>query len=131
MASVWAPILNELVAKLKAELKVPLMADVATFTQGVKAVEELGFELVSTTLSGYTKETFNNGHADFQLVEQLFRRFAVPIICQGRLRNPEDVTRAFNCGAYTVLVGAAITGIDWLVRKYVAATPQGWANWQQ
>ena len=83
MASVWAPILNELVAKLKAELKVPLMADVATFTQGVKAVEELGFELVSTTLSGYTKETFNNGHADFQLVEQLFRRFAVPIFARG------------------------------------------------
>ena len=123
--------LKQLVAKLKAELNIPLMADVATFTQGVIAVEELGFELVSTTLSGYTKETLHNGHADFQLVEQLAGRLAVPVICEGRLRSPEDVTRAFNCGAYTVVVGAAITGIDWLVRKYVAATPQGWVKCQQ
>ncbi|MDQ3181492.1 MAG: hypothetical protein M3Q33_13355, partial [Acidobacteriota bacterium] len=44
-------------------------------------------------------------------------------ICEGRLRSIDDVRRAFDCGAFAVVVGGAITGIDRLVSDFVQATP--------
>lgn len=43
--------------RIGSEIDLPVMADVATFDEGVHAAEDLGFEFVSTTLSGYTNET--------------------------------------------------------------------------
>jgi putative N-acetylmannosamine-6-phosphate epimerase len=40
------------------------------------------------------------------------------------LRKPENVSQAFECGAFAVVVGNAITGTDWLVREFVEATPK-------
>ena len=117
--------LEQIVKQAREQLRIPLMADVATFTQGVRAVEELGAEMVSTTLSGYTRETAGNNGADFQLVEKLASRLSVPVIAEGRLRSPQDVARAFDCGAFAVVVGAAITGLDWLTRQYAQAAPRG------
>ena len=115
--------LADLVARIQTSLKKPVMADVAESEEGLRAAEELGVELVSTTLSGYTKETRHLAKPDFELVETLARRLRVPIICEGRLRSAEDVKRAFDCGAFAVVVGGAITGIDQLVGHFVAATP--------
>lgn len=111
------------VSEIRAQLRQPLMADVAQFDEGVRAAESLGFDIVSTTLSGYTKETRHLSKPDFELVENLAKRLTVPIICEGRLRSPDDVRRAFDCGAFAVVVGGAITGIDGLVREFVTATP--------
>lgn len=115
---------KNLAERIHSGLKKPVMASVATFGQGMKAVEECGADLVATTLAGYTVETANQKEADFALVELLAQRLEVPIICEGRLRSPEDVRRAFNAGAFAVIIGSAITGIDWLVRRYAAATPR-------
>lgn len=116
--------LNAIVTRIKRDLGKLIMADVATLAEGIAAVEESGVEFVGTTLSGYTAETqAQNGAPDFLLVEKLARRVSVPVICEGRLRSPADVRRAFDCGAYAVVVGAALTGLDWLVQEYVAATP--------
>jgi N-acylglucosamine-6-phosphate 2-epimerase len=87
------------------------------------AVEEAGADMVSTTLSGYTQETLGAEEPDIQLVGQLANRLNVPVICEGRLRSPDDARRAFENGAFAIVVGTAITGVDWLVRLYAAATP--------
>jgi N-acylglucosamine-6-phosphate 2-epimerase len=99
------------------------MADVSTLEEGLNAVEILGVDLVGTTLSGYTEATRHLIKPDFELVEKLAENIAVPIICEGRLRSADDVRRAFDCGAFAVVVGGAITGIDALVEQFVAATP--------
>lgn len=116
--------LIEIVSRIKAELNLPVMADVSTLDEGTSAVEAGGVDFVGTTLSGYTNAT---GHLiakpDFELVEKLAAKLAVPVICEGRLRSPEDVRRAFDCGAFAVVVGGAITGIDRLVSDFVHATP--------
>jgi N-acylglucosamine-6-phosphate 2-epimerase len=117
-----------IIARVKSELGLPAMADVATYAEGVAAAEEAGADFVSTTLAGYTAETVGREGPDFELVERLAARLRVPIVCEGRLRSPEDVRRAFDCGAFAVVVGAAITGVDWLVRQYLAATPQAHAR---
>ena len=114
--------LFEIVGRIKRELRRPVMADVATYEEGVRAAEEAGADFVGTTLSGYTAETAGSDAPDFPLVEQLAARLNVPVICEGRLRNAGDVRRAFDCGAFAVVIGGAITGVDWLVRHYVAAT---------
>ncbi|HEX8288921.1 MAG TPA: N-acetylmannosamine-6-phosphate 2-epimerase [Pyrinomonadaceae bacterium] len=113
----------EIVQRIKTELKVPVMADVSTFDEGLNAVETAGVDCVSTTLSGYTDDTKHIVEPDFDLVENLAKKLDVPVICEGRLRRVEDVQRAFDCGAFAVVIGGAITGIDQLVRQFVSATP--------
>jgi N-acylglucosamine-6-phosphate 2-epimerase len=104
------------------------MADVATFEEGLYAAETLGVDVISTTLSGYTAETKHLINPDFKLVERLAEKSTLPIVCEGRLRSTDDVRRAFDCGAFAVVVGGAITGIDLLVQKFVGATPRDSAN---
>lgn len=115
--------LEDLVKRIREELKKPVTADVATFEEGINAAEALGFDAVFTTLSGYTNDTKHIVEPDFALVEKLSARVSLPVICEGRLSSTADVERAFNCGAYAVVVGNAITGIEQLVQKLVSATP--------
>lgn len=116
--------IEDIVEKIKNNLNKPCAADVATFAEGMRAAE-LGFDAVITTLSGYTEETKNIIEPDFELVEKLSKNLKIPIICEGRLSSPEHIRRAFECGAFAVVVGSAITGIDGLVRKFAAALPNG------
>jgi N-acylglucosamine-6-phosphate 2-epimerase len=115
--------LTEIVSRIKNELKLPVMADISTFEEGLNAVETLEVDFVGTTLSGYTAATKHLIKPDFELVEKLAEKLAVPVICEGRLRSVDDVRRAFDCGAFAVVVGGAITGIDQLVEQFVSATP--------
>ncbi len=108
--------LTELVERIHTELNLPVMADVATFEEGVHA-EKIGCNFVGTTLSGYTQETKHIVEPDFNLVKKLATLF-IPTVCEGRLRNPKDVKTAFECGAFTVVVGNAITGIDSLTKQF-------------
>ena len=110
----------EIVSRIHTELGLPVMADVATFEEGLKA-EQFGCDFIGTTLAGYTAETKHLGTTDFDLVENLSKRLSVPVICEGRLKTPRDVSRAFECGAFAVVVGGAITGVDNLVKEFVAA----------
>ena len=115
--------LATIISRIKAEVGLPVMSDVSTFDEGVRAAEEFGADFVATTLSGYTPGTAGLDGPDFWLVERLAARLGVPVICEGRLRTPDDVRRAFQRGAFAVVVGTAITSVDWLVRRFHAATP--------
>ncbi|MCA1624240.1 MAG: N-acetylmannosamine-6-phosphate 2-epimerase [Acidobacteria bacterium] len=122
--------LTEIVSRIKEELNLPIMADVSRLEEGLNAVEAIGVDFVSTTLSGYTTATKHLVEPDFELVENLAQRLDVPVICEGRLRLANDVQRAFDCGAFAVVVGGAITGIDQLVQQFVSATPRRSANFK-
>lgn len=115
--------LSEIIRRIEAELNTPVMADVATLEEGINAAEILGVDFISTTLSGYTNDTKHITEPDFDLVEKLVRRIRLPVICEGRLRSPEDARRAFDCGAFAVVVGGAITGVDQLVQRFVSVMP--------
>lgn len=115
--------LEDFVERIHSELNLPVMADVATLEEGLNA-EKIGCDFVGTTLSGYTAETSHkNTLPDFELVGNLSKNLKIPVICEGRLRKPSDVGHAFEAGAFTVVVGNAITGTDWLIREYIKATP--------
>jgi N-acylglucosamine-6-phosphate 2-epimerase len=115
--------LEKIIESYRADFSQPIMADIALFEEGLYAAETLGVDVISTTLSGYTAETNYLTEPDFKLLEQLAAKLKIPVVCEGRLRSTEDVRRAFDCGAFAVVVGGAITGVDLLVQKFAAATP--------
>ncbi len=114
--------LDEIMSFLKREIKVLVVADVATADEGLYAAER-GADAVATTLHGYTKETEGQGREGpaFDLLHQLVKRLSLPVILEGRVRDPDDVRKAFDLGAHAVVVGTAITNMEWRARTFVDA----------
>ncbi|ASC73156.1 Putative N-acetylmannosamine-6-phosphate 2-epimerase [Halomicronema hongdechloris C2206] len=108
-----------LIRRIHEELQRPVMADVDTLEAAI-AASRAGADLIGTTLSGYTDATRHLTPPNFTLLSHLVEQLSVPILCEGGLASPEMARRAINLGAYAVVVGTAITGIDSLVQRYVA-----------
>jgi putative N-acetylmannosamine-6-phosphate epimerase len=111
---------EELIAGIRSELRVPVMADVDSYEEGLAAAEA-GANLVATTMAGYTEARPATEGPDLTLVQELARRVSVPVICEGRIRNPEDVKEAFAAGAFAVVVGTAITNPLTITQSFVEA----------
>ena len=94
------------------------MADISTFEEGMEA-DRMGFDYISTTLSGYTPYSPQIEEPDFALIRRLSAEASVPVIAEGRIWNPEDAEMAVACGASFVVVGSAITR-PWLVAERFA-----------
>ncbi|MEM6838653.1 MAG: N-acetylmannosamine-6-phosphate 2-epimerase [Cyanobacteria bacterium P01_C01_bin.120] len=112
--------LAELVSKIQADLQKPVMADIDTLASAQAAVDA-GVDLLGTTLYGYTRDTENLEPPGFELLSNLATKFSVPTICEGGIASPQATSRAMELGAYSVVVGTAITGIDILVQRYCDA----------
>lgn len=112
--------LAELVHEVRVRSKILLMADVSNVEEGLMA-EQLGFDLISTTLSGYTSYSPQRKDPDFQLIAELSRQVAIPVLAEGRVRSPEQALRCLNEGAFAVVVGGAITRPQQITRYYADA----------
>ena len=100
--------LIDLIRYIKSQGKLA-MADIATYEEAQIAAE-LGADIVSTTLSGYTLETQNNPDApDFELVKRIKQNLDIFTILEGKVWEKKDVALAFEAGADAVVVGSAIT----------------------
>jgi N-acylglucosamine-6-phosphate 2-epimerase len=102
-----------------------LMADIATLSEGLRAAE-LGFDLIGTTLSGYTSDTTGAGKAsgpDFALLGTLTERVKTPVILEGRIWEPAEAAQAFQQGAHAVVIGSAVTRPHEITRRFVRAVP--------
>jgi N-acylglucosamine-6-phosphate 2-epimerase len=99
------------------------MADCATAQDGA-AASAAGADILATTLCGYTAPTKNHTLPALDLVGDLCRlgKFGV---CEGGIRTPPDVKAALDAGADAVVVGTAITNVDWLVREFAGAANRG------
>jgi N-acylglucosamine-6-phosphate 2-epimerase len=115
--------LEDLIRRIQRELQLPVMADVATFDEGLHAAD-CGAEIVATTLCGYTAESRGAHLPALDLLAKLAAKLSLPLICEGGVGSPEQVRQAFNCGAFAVVVGTAITGIGHLVEQFAAASPK-------
>ncbi|MGB9780849.1 N-acetylmannosamine-6-phosphate 2-epimerase [Caldanaerobacter subterraneus] len=98
--------------------KILVMADISTYEEGIEA-EKLGFDLISTTLSGYTEYSPELEGPDYELIERLARKVNVPIIAEGRIWTPEEAVKALEKGAYAVVVGTAITRPHEITKRFV------------
>jgi N-acylglucosamine-6-phosphate 2-epimerase len=98
------------------------MADCAT-AEDVRRAAAAGAELVATTLCGYTAETHGEPLPALELVRACAASGAFAV-CEGGVDSPSAVRAAFVAGAEAVVVGTAITNVDALVRRFVAAVPK-------
>ena len=100
--------LKDLIDFIKSKNKLT-MADIATFEEAENAYN-LGCDIVSTTLSGYTIETQNKPNKpDFELVKKIKENLNIFTILEGKIWEKEDIRLAFQAGADAVVVGSAIT----------------------
>ncbi len=108
--------LEDLIQRIRQELGKPVMADVDTLEGAIVALKA-GVDLVGTTLFGYTTETRQHKPPGFELLQQLVAQ-GTPAICEGGISSPQMARQALDLGAYAVVVGTAITGIDAQVKAY-------------
>jgi len=107
----------DLIQRIHTKLEKPVMADVDSLEAAIAAVKA-GADLVGTTLYGYTAQTKHLTPPGFDLLEQMVKNLNVPIICEGGIASAEMASRAIELGAFSVVVGTAITGIDLQVKAY-------------
>ncbi|MBA9084556.1 N-acylglucosamine-6-phosphate 2-epimerase [Fontibacillus solani] len=112
--------LAEIVQEVRRNFKVLLMADVSTLEEGI-AAERLGFDVISTTLSGYTPYSPQREEPDFQLIADLSRSVKIPVMAEGRIHSPEQAIQCLKEGAYAVVIGGAITRPHVITKKYTEA----------
>ncbi len=111
--------LEEFVQQIRKEHKdLLLMADISTYEEGVEAYR-LGFDIVSTTLSGYTEYSKRSEEPDFKLLKRLTNDLDIPIIAEGRIWTPEQAKIALELGAFAVVVGTAITRPKEITERFV------------
>lgn len=94
------------------------MADIAEFNEAKEAYE-LGADIISTTLSGYTKNTENTPDTpDFNLLQKCVKELKCPIILEGKTKDYKDVKHAFELGAYAVVIGSMVTRPHKIIEEF-------------
>ncbi len=103
---------------VKQATNLPILADISTEEEGL-AAEAAGADLVSTTMSGYTPYSPQQEEPDLDLVHRLAAKLSVPLIAEGRIATPEQARAALDAGAYSVIVGGAITRPQQITARFV------------
>ena len=133
--------INKMIGQIKKHYPaILIMADLSTLEEGIKA-EEMGVDIVSTTLSGYTPESLKidpeqyrslvqnaspmdkipEFGPDFELIKDLRKKVKVKINGEGRISEASQVVKAMQCGADMITIGAAITMPEKITGKFVNA----------
>jgi N-acylglucosamine-6-phosphate 2-epimerase len=99
------------------------MADCST-AQDAAAASAAGADILATTLCGYTAPTKSHALPALDLVAEVSQMGTFGV-CEGGVRTPADVRAALDAGADAVVVGTAITNVDWLVREFAGAADRG------
>lgn len=114
---------RQTVGQLRQRCRTLVMADCMTMGDIRRAVE-CGADLVSTTLSHNKpaiQTTLDEG-PDLDLVRQAVGEFPdVPVVCEGHVHTPADAAAALEAGAWSVVVGTAITHPTSLTKWFCAA----------
>ena len=104
----------------KKYLGLILMADISTFEEGVAAAA-MGFDIVATTLSGYTQYTEGIKLPDFRLLKKLVKTLKIPVIAEGGIGEPHELKKAVReINAFAAVVGTAITRPQHITRRFVS-----------
>ena len=110
----------------KAKEKYPdqlWMADCSTIDEMLTA-DQLGFDFIGTTLVGYTKQSQGDKieSNDFEIIRKALSKLSHPLIAEGNIDTPDKVHRVLELGAYSVVVGSAITRPQLITKKLVEET---------
>ncbi|MDQ0361284.1 N-acetylmannosamine-6-phosphate 2-epimerase [Breznakia pachnodae] len=94
------------------------MADCSTYEECLEA-ERIGFDCVSTTLCGYTPYSKKIDGPNFELMKRLIDVLKTPLIAEGKINTPEDLKKVMDLGAYSAVVGGAITRPQQIAKTFI------------
>lgn len=106
------PVAIEVALKRIHELGCLAMADCSTLAEGLYC-QQLGFDIVGSTMSGYTGGEVPN-EPDYQLVKDL-KAAGCFVMAEGRYNSPQLAKTAIEIGADCVTVGSALTRLEHIV----------------
>ncbi|WP_125713378.1 N-acetylmannosamine-6-phosphate 2-epimerase [Companilactobacillus kedongensis] len=115
--------LADIVAKMRQEFPdTLLMADTATL-DNVHEAMDLGFDIIGTTMHGYTPDTdgMNIADDDFSYLKEVLKIADRPVIAEGKVDTPEKARRCIDLGCHAVVVGGAITRPLEIATKFINA----------
>lgn len=96
------------------------MADTSCFEEGAFA-ERLGFDLIGTTMAGYTPYTKGTPLPDYALMKRYVNELNTPVIAEGGIWSPDELRQAIDLGVHSAVVGTAITRPMDITKRFVKA----------
>ncbi|WP_443770606.1 N-acetylmannosamine-6-phosphate 2-epimerase, partial [Anaerostipes sp.] len=95
------------------------MADCSTVEEAIHA-DELGFDFIGTTLVGYTKQSshLKIEKNNFEILREILKKVKHPVIAEGNINTPQKAKRVLELGAYSVVVGSAITRPQLITKSF-------------
>ncbi len=94
------------------------MADCSTLEE-LLAAQDLGFDVVSTTLCGYTPYSKVVDGPNVELIKEVIPSLRVPLIAEGKIHYPFQLKEVLNAGAFCAVVGGAITRPQEITARFV------------
>lgn len=104
------------------------MADCSTVEEALHA-DELGFDFIGTTMVGYTEQSRNDQIEadDFRILREIIKKVKHKVIAEGNINTPQKVRRVIELGAYSVVVGSAITRPQLITKTFSEVLDQRFA----
>ena len=96
------------------------MSDCSTLEEGIRAAD-LGFDVIGTTLNGYTAYTKGNALPDIRLIKSMVEKTQKPVIAEGGIWTPEELESVIGTGVLAAVVGTAITRPMDITKLFVKA----------
>jgi len=94
------------------------MADTSCYEEGVRA-KKLGFDLIGTTMAGYTEYTKGTKLPNYDLMKRYVNTLNMPVIAEGGIWTPEQLETALAAGVWSAVIGTAITRPKDITRRFV------------
>ncbi|TDW16321.1 N-acylglucosamine-6-phosphate 2-epimerase [Breznakia blatticola] len=110
--------IESIVQKIKENYpEVLIMGEISTLEEA-KYADTLGFDFLSTTLSGYTDESSEITSVNLKLIKEISEFTDTPVIAEGKIETPNEARLALENGAYAVVVGTSITRPEILTKRF-------------
>ena len=115
---------EEIIGRIRKNYpEVLIMGEISTLKEA-EEVLPMGVDLVSTTLSGYTRESQEVQTVNLELIRRIHSITDIPIIAEGKISSPGEAAEALEAGAHAVVVGTSITRPEIITQRYVDALQQ-------
>jgi len=113
--------LDEFFHKIRNKYPDMLFMGDCSSLEDAKHAQTIGFDLVGTTLCGYTKETKGIQLPNIQLMKDLVDTLSIPVIAEGGIWSPEQLISTMDSGVHAAVVGTAITRPMDITKRFVRA----------
>ncbi len=98
------------------------MADCSTVGEALHA-DALGFDFIGTTLVGYTRQSRGDRieAGDFRILREILTGVKGKVIAEGNIDTPQKAKRVLELGAFSIVVGSAITRPQLITKSFAEA----------